>query len=71
MSNDNVFITFDNAFVDVSKEIDTYINGADFEKVIADMLPDQIEDYRLKCWNKFQNTLLVPAINFRTRKLAH
>ena len=49
MSNDNVFITFDNAFVDVSKEIDTYINGADFEKVIADMLPDQIEDYRLKC----------------------
>ena len=63
MSNDNVFITFDNAFVDVSKEIDTYINGADFEKVIADMLPDQIEEYRLKCWNKFQNTLLVPAIN--------
>jgi len=63
MSNDNVFITFDNAFVDVSKEIDTYINGANFEKDIADMSPDQIEDYRLECWNKFQNTLLVPAIN--------
>lgn len=63
MSDDNVFITFDNAFVDVSKEIHTYINGADFEKVTADMSPDQIEQYRRKCWNKFQNTLLVPAIN--------
>jgi hypothetical protein len=63
MSNDKTFITFDNAFVDVSKEIDTYINGADFEKVTADMSPSQIEQYRCECWNKFQNTLLVPAIN--------
>ena len=63
MSVDKTFITFDNAFVDVSKEIERYINGADFAKVTADMSPDQIEQYRRKCWNKFQNTLLVPAIN--------
>jgi hypothetical protein len=63
MSVDKTFITFDNAFVDVSKEIDTYINGANFAKVTADMSPSEIEQYRRECWNKFQNTLLVPAIN--------
>ena len=35
MSVDKKFFTFDNAFVDVSKEIDTYINGANFEKDMA------------------------------------
>jgi len=63
MSVDKTFFTFDNAFVDVSKEINAYINGANFAKITADMSPVQIEDYRLKCWNKFQSTLLVPAIN--------
>jgi hypothetical protein len=63
MSVDKTFFTFDNAFVDVSKEINAYINGANFAKITADMSPVQIEQYRHECWNKFQNTLLVPAIN--------
>ena len=61
--NDYVFFNSNNVFVDVSKEIETYINGADFAQVTAGMAPPKIEEYRRECWNKFQNTLLVPAIN--------
>lgn len=61
--NDYVFFDSNNVFVDVSKEIETYINGADFAQVTAGMAPPKIEEYRRECWNKFQNTLLVPAIN--------
>jgi hypothetical protein len=47
------------AFVDVSNDIDRYINGANF----AVMTPPQIEQHRNECWDRFQDTQLVPAIN--------
>jgi hypothetical protein len=50
-------------FNNVSKEIDDYIYGNDFATVTAGMTPDQIEEYRVGCWYRFQDTLLVPAMN--------
>jgi len=50
-------------FNNVSKEIDDYIYGTDFATVTAGMTPDQIEEYRVGCWYRFQDTLLVPAMN--------
>jgi hypothetical protein len=50
-------------FNNVSKEIDDYIYGADFATVTAGMTPDQIENYEVACWYRFQDTLLVPAMN--------
>jgi hypothetical protein len=50
-------------FNNVSKEIDDYMYGNDFATVTAGMTPDQIEEYRVGCWYRFQDTLLVPAMN--------
>ena len=51
------------AFVDVSVDLDRYINGADFAIVTARMTLPQIEQHYNDCWDRFQNTQLVPAIN--------
>ena len=51
------------AFMDVSADLDRYINGEDFATVTARMTPPQIEQHYNECWDRFQNTQLVPAIN--------
>jgi len=50
-------------FADVSNEIDVFIYGNDFAAVTAGMSPLQIEQYKVACWSKFQDTRLIPAMN--------
>ena len=54
---------FSIAFDDVSRDIDNYIYGNNFATVTAVMKPDEIENHISECWYRFQNTLLVPAMN--------
>lgn len=51
------------AFMDVSADLDRYINGENFATVTALMTPPQIEQHYNECWDRFQTTQLVPAIN--------
>jgi hypothetical protein len=53
-------------FTDASKALDDYIYGNDFATATAGMASNQIEDYRVRCWYRFQDTLLVPAMNRMT-----
>jgi len=48
---------------DVSSEIDDYVYGNDFRTVVAPMTEAQKSQFRVTCWVRFQNTLLVPAVN--------
>ena len=48
---------------DVSSEIDDYIYGNDFRTVVAPMTEAQKSQFRVTCWVRFQDTLLVPAVN--------
>ena len=50
-------------FNDASKALDDYIYGNDFATATVGMASNQIEDYRVRCWYRFQDTLLVPAMN--------
>jgi hypothetical protein len=54
------------AFVDVTNDIDQYINNANVATGTAGMTPPQIEQYHNECWDRFQNTQLIPAINRMT-----
>ena len=49
--------------VDVSSEIDDYIYGGDFRTVVAPMSEAQKSQFRVASWVRFQDTLLVPAMN--------
>lgn len=49
--------------VQVSSEIDDYIYGRDFRTVVAPMTEAQRTQFRVACWVRFQDTLLVPAMN--------
>jgi hypothetical protein len=49
--------------VDVSSEIDDYIYGGDFRTVVAPMSEAQKSQFRVTSWVRFQDTLLVPAMN--------
>jgi len=49
--------------VDVSSEIDDYVYGADFRTVVAPMTEAQKSQFRVASWVRFQDTLLVPAMN--------
>jgi hypothetical protein len=48
---------------DVSSEIDDYVFGNDFRTVVAPMTEAQKSQFRVTCWVRFQDTLLVPAVN--------
>ena len=49
--------------VDVSSEIDDYVYGGDFRTVVAPMSEAQKSQFRVASWVRFQDTLLVPAMN--------
>ncbi len=49
--------------VDVSSEIDDYVYGGDFRTVVAPMTEAQKSQFRVASWVRFQDTLLVPAMN--------
>jgi hypothetical protein len=48
---------------DVSSEIDDYVYGNDFRTVVAPLTEAQKSQFRVTCWVRFQDTLLVPAVN--------